>query len=564
MASLEFCDKHNMVAYLEKSKGSEEFHQINVIFLPASHTRNVITECPTLYASPIEQFWQTAILSTNEDGVRGITATIDRKVKVFVSVASIRRYLKLEDSDSISSLPIAEIFEQLALMGPKKTAWEQLSSNIATAVICLATNHTFNFSNFIFEAMIKNLDSGGVKPERAEGRSPSWPRRRCEIEDISVRSDIPLFPTMLTTPESSPSRITSSPSFSPQTHPSISQPPSTPPSNQTTPITEEAAPMPHKLPLQSVHLLVRDEVSLSLNELTDLRTSLSKKIRWRRSRLVSSADVSTASELGSTTGVKAKDKGKAIMQESEPPKKIKRRVQVQISVDEELAKKVFMEEQAKFKAEHQQEKFDFETAIELQKSNEEIWILIFNKKFCFKKDEASVFVYKQPARGSRKKSLSRKRERETLSKESAKKQKLEDDTKKEELQVYLNIIPENTANVLELYRLVKERFQTASPKGYDLLLWGDLKTLIKPNEEDEIWRNQQYWNLINWKLHNFCEVHVLLMDTGFVIHMMAEKKYPLTQDTLSKMLSRRLEVDHQREIGYSSRRVFGSILSKLD
>ncbi|GKA47618.1 hypothetical protein Tco_0740501 [Tanacetum coccineum] len=41
-------------------------------------------------------------------------------------------------------------------------------------------------------------------------------------------------------------------------------------------------------------------------------------------------------------------------------------------------------------------------------------------------------------------------------------------------------------DVLELYRLVKERFQIASPKGYDLLLWGDLKTLIEPNEEDEI------------------------------------------------------------------------------
>ncbi|GJU40740.1 putative ribonuclease H-like domain-containing protein [Tanacetum coccineum] len=81
-------------------------------------------------------------------------------------------------------------------------------------------------------------------------------------------------------------------------------------------------------------------------------------------QLVSTADVSTASELGSTAGVKAKDKGKAIMQEFEPIKKIKKRVQVQISVDEELAKKVFKEEQAKFKAEQEQEKSDFETALE--------------------------------------------------------------------------------------------------------------------------------------------------------------------------------------------------------
>ncbi|GJW65640.1 hypothetical protein Tco_0117524, partial [Tanacetum coccineum] len=45
-----------------------------------------------------------------------ITATIDRKVKS-VSKASIKRHLKLEDSNGISNLPTTEIFEQLALMG---------------------------------------------------------------------------------------------------------------------------------------------------------------------------------------------------------------------------------------------------------------------------------------------------------------------------------------------------------------------------------------------------------------------------------------------------------------
>ncbi|GKA92327.1 hypothetical protein Tco_0814252 [Tanacetum coccineum] len=71
------------------------------------HIKNSLTECPTLYASPIEQFWQTATLSTNEDRVRGITATIDRKVKVFFSEASIRRHLKLEDSEGLKTLPTA-------------------------------------------------------------------------------------------------------------------------------------------------------------------------------------------------------------------------------------------------------------------------------------------------------------------------------------------------------------------------------------------------------------------------------------------------------------------------
>ncbi|GJY64042.1 hypothetical protein Tco_0465502 [Tanacetum coccineum] len=156
MANLDFYDKHNMVAYLQKSEGSEGFHQI-IDFLTTSHVRYALTKSLTIYVSLIEQFWQTASASTLENGDMKITATIDGKVKV-VSEASIRRHLKLEDSDRISTLPTLEIFEQLALMGSKKTAWEQFSSNIATAIICLATNRTFNFSKLIFDAMVKNLD----------------------------------------------------------------------------------------------------------------------------------------------------------------------------------------------------------------------------------------------------------------------------------------------------------------------------------------------------------------------------------------------------------------------
>ncbi|GJV85647.1 putative ribonuclease H-like domain-containing protein [Tanacetum coccineum] len=86
-----------MVAYLEKTEGSEGFHQI-IDFLTASHISYAPTESPTIYASLIEQFWQTAALSTIEDGVMEITATIDGRVKTII-VASIRRHLKIEDFD---------------------------------------------------------------------------------------------------------------------------------------------------------------------------------------------------------------------------------------------------------------------------------------------------------------------------------------------------------------------------------------------------------------------------------------------------------------------------------
>nr|GEZ01169.1 hypothetical protein [Tanacetum cinerariifolium] len=107
---VEFCDKHNIVAYLEKSEGSEGFHQI-IDFLFASHIKYALTENPTIYASLIEQFWKTAALSTIKDGFMAITATIDKNVKVLITEASIRRHLKLGDFEGLSTLPTEEIFQ---------------------------------------------------------------------------------------------------------------------------------------------------------------------------------------------------------------------------------------------------------------------------------------------------------------------------------------------------------------------------------------------------------------------------------------------------------------------
>ncbi|GKE52879.1 hypothetical protein Tco_1488035 [Tanacetum coccineum] len=152
----DFYDIHNMVAYLLKPEGSEDFHQI-VDFLITSYIKYTLTKNPTIHVSLIQQFWQTASASTFENGEMEITTTIDGRVKT-VTKASIWRHLKLEDSYGINTLPNTKFFEKLALMSPKKTSWEQFSSNIATAIICLATNRTFNFSRMIFEGMVKNLD----------------------------------------------------------------------------------------------------------------------------------------------------------------------------------------------------------------------------------------------------------------------------------------------------------------------------------------------------------------------------------------------------------------------
>nr|GEV10559.1 hypothetical protein [Tanacetum cinerariifolium] len=96
---------------------------------------------------------------------------------------------------------------------------------------------------------------------------------------------------------------------------------------------------------------------------------------------------------------------------------------------------------------------------------------------------------------------SKKRSRANHDKESVKKQKLEEDDIANGSSKNYKILTEmyddfDRQDIIDLYRMVKERYETTSPKGYDLLLWRDLVTLFEPSEEDVIWKAQQDYNLI--------------------------------------------------------------------
>ncbi|GJQ95102.1 hypothetical protein Tco_0006241 [Tanacetum coccineum] len=78
-------------------------------------------------------------------------------------------------------------------------------------------------------------------------------------------------------------------------------------------------------------------------------------------------------------------------------------------------------------------------------------------------------------------------------------------------------------DLVELYNLVMKRFET-TPEGVDLVLWGDLRTMFDANTEDELWHNQERWNLKSWDLYENCGVHTLILEDGTEIHMLVERK----------------------------------------
>ncbi|GJT83048.1 hypothetical protein Tco_1057390, partial [Tanacetum coccineum] len=110
MAVLDSCPKHNMVAYLEKSAGNAEFHEI-IDFLKYSSIYHALTVSPVVSTTFVEQFW-TSAKSKIINNVRHITAKVAGK-SVSISEASIRSDLLFDDADGIDSLPNQAIFDAI-------------------------------------------------------------------------------------------------------------------------------------------------------------------------------------------------------------------------------------------------------------------------------------------------------------------------------------------------------------------------------------------------------------------------------------------------------------------
>ncbi|GKA05796.1 hypothetical protein Tco_0684916 [Tanacetum coccineum] len=140
-----------MVAFLEKSTGSDGFHQV-INFLTQSHIFYALTKKPDV-------------------------------------VSPLSTILELDDQDGVTSIPNSEIFEQLALMG-YHTDSDKLT-----------------FQKGAFSPQWRGMKVFNNMKRPTKGYSGQ---------------EVALFPSMLhvSAPSTSPSRITSSPSYSPEHSPS--------------------------------------------------------------------------------------------------------------------------------------------------------------------------------------------------------------------------------------------------------------------------------------------------------------------------------------------------------
>nr|GFA42432.1 hypothetical protein [Tanacetum cinerariifolium] len=122
MSSL-FVDTHNVVAIIEKSDAAEGFEQI-IDFLSGSYIYYALIVNPHIYISCIKQFWNPASVKRSGDVTR-LQALVDKK-KIVISEAFFSSQWKFLIHTILQSL------------SAKRTSWNEFSTAMASAVICLS------------------------------------------------------------------------------------------------------------------------------------------------------------------------------------------------------------------------------------------------------------------------------------------------------------------------------------------------------------------------------------------------------------------------------------------
>nr|GEW73525.1 putative ribonuclease H-like domain-containing protein [Tanacetum cinerariifolium] len=136
------CKKQTVVAtssieaeYLAAASCCTQVIWIQNQLLDYGYIKYALTVNPTIYVTCIKQFWNTVVIKQSNDVTR-LQALVDR-LKMVIIEAAIRDVLRLDDADGVDCLPNEEIFAELAHIGRK-----------------------LNFSKYIFESLVRNVDSG--------------------------------------------------------------------------------------------------------------------------------------------------------------------------------------------------------------------------------------------------------------------------------------------------------------------------------------------------------------------------------------------------------------------
>ncbi|GKC50851.1 hypothetical protein Tco_1073596 [Tanacetum coccineum] len=89
------------------------------------------------------------------------------------------------------------------------------------------------------------------------------------------------------------------------------------------------------------------------------------------------------------------------------------------------------------------------------------------------------------------------------------------------------------------YQIIRADGSSKMPEeGYERVLWGDLKIMFDPHVEDQVWKNQHDYKVLDWKLYDSCGVHSFRKQNVH-IHMLCLEA---SSWRLMKLLMKKLEI----------------------
>ncbi|GJY78421.1 hypothetical protein Tco_0484222 [Tanacetum coccineum] len=206
-------------------------------------------------------------------------------------------------------------------------------------------------------------------------------------------------------------------------------------------------------------------------------------------------------------------------------------VQAMIDADYQMAQQMQAEEQEKLSIEEKSKLF-----VQLLKARKKHFAKLFDK--AMKRVNTFVDMDTKLVEGS----------------ESIKKKKVDEDKETAELQRLIEVVLEKEEVAIDAIpfgnKLKPSKYGSTRPvEDLDLVLYGDLKTMFDPYVENQVSKNQSDYRVLDWKLYDSCGVHSLRKQNVH-IHMLVEKRSPLTPATITNMLNRKLQADHWNEMCY--------------
>ncbi|GJS93684.1 hypothetical protein Tco_0800652 [Tanacetum coccineum] len=537
MAIMNSCNKHNMIACVEKTERNADFHDV-IDFLTGCSMNYALLVSPDVAGKKIlvsEASVRTDLMFNDEDG----TNCFDNQV-----IWDFLRDIGYEGNLQLLSFSKPLLSPQwkylvhtlLHCLSSKSSSWDQFATNIASALVGLATNQKFNFSKLIFDGMLRNLkDSkpflmyprfiqlflnkqleGSTKPQTFLPTVVLPPKvftfmRKCSPKFSGKLT--PLTPPMLevvTAVRAEHALHTEDLDIHPSSHHSDDSSAGKKAASPSSVASERPASPNDYTPTDEVQTSGGDEGHLDLHGLTrELKPTLSKKKKLKKgdSQMMNVDDTIT-------TEVHKVEVARKVAAENEEEEEERKRLaglerlQDELEDNEMIAAEVQRIERENFTKE-QKAKFLVETIAAQRR---------------FRAEQQAALRRSKPP---------------TIS-------QLRNQMMKFYKECWLWILEDEVfaqdVDIMEQRSSISSFSIIQSPKGEYIAVQranGHIRAFNTLNETE--------WEIIRWRLYESTGVHILELENGIMIHMLVEQRYPLTRELMQRMLEHKLEVQRETE-----------------